>query len=203
MRFLKNKIAQAQALRAPNNNIEPKSKQNFQGHKSDLTVIPQTPIIKKETTKSKKVAAATSPLTPEASRETKNIVKNYGKAICKFIASRVAWDYLDPLLLQEQIQFKDFMAFVNNSKKSIDGLYHFRSILLESEDDDRNIAAYKRVFKAMGEVFIKYFSVNWVFHSKIQYREAHLKFRYKMLRRIKSPELFTYLKSSKDKKKRT
>jgi len=62
------------------------------------------------------------------------------------------------------------------------------------QEDSKEVAAVKRGFAEVGEVFIKNFSVNWAFHSRVFHKEAHLKFRYKMLRRVRNPELFTYLK---------
>lgn len=140
-------------------------------------------------------------ITSEASRQTKNIVKNYGKAICKFSLSENALPYRDTFLQKEQVTFEDFRKFVEENKGSIDGLQHFRSLLLPGKKDDNAKAACKRIFRDVGVVFIKYFSVNWIFHSKIQHKDTHLKYRFKMLRRIKNPKLFTYLKSSKGSKK--
>ena len=132
-------------------------------------------------------------LTPEKTRETKNIVKNFGKAICNFAVSKIALPYLENIIQEEGVKLESFIAYVNQSKGDICGLYKFRALLIPQKEDSEEIAAFKRVFKRIGEVFIKYFSVNWIFHGRVQYKEAHLKFRYKMLRRIQKPELFTYL----------
>ena len=51
----------------------------------------------------------------------------------------------------------------------------------------------KRVFKAIGIIFIRDFTVNWVYNSKIADKLTHLKYRFKMLRRVQNPEFFTYL----------
>jgi len=194
MRFLKNRIAQANAFKAqacpafpqeqtPSPVFSPKKKkrpsQTIKGKKnSDLCV------------------------TPETSRATKNVVKNYGRAICNFSTSTLSLPYLTPFLQKEEVTREGFIVFVSTSKGAIDGLHNFRNILLPREDDEEETAAYKQIFKDMSEVFIKYFSVNWIFHSKIFHKEAHLKFRFKMLRRIKSPELFTYLNNQKGNKKK-
>ena len=52
----------------------------------------------------------------------------------------------------------------------------------------------KKVFSLIGEVFIKDVSVNWIFAARIKYKKAYLKFRFKVLRRIKNPEFLTYLR---------
>jgi hypothetical protein len=65
---------------------------------------------------------------------------------------------------------------------------------MKAKSDTEKEMEFKNILKKLGEIFIKNFSVNWIFSGKMTYKEAHLKFRFKMLRRIRNPELFTYLK---------
>jgi hypothetical protein len=199
MRFLKKKIAKANDVRIEAIKAAHKlQKSASSDHTSSSPISSQS----SPNSNKKRTRVQGYFFTSEASRATKNIVKNYGKAICKFIASPLATPYLDAFLETENVSFRGFISFVNNSKTNIDGLYNFRSVILIDEKDDQETAAYKRIFTELSEVFIKYFSVNWIFHSKVFHKEAHLKFRFKMLRRIRNPELFTYLKNSKDASKR-
>jgi len=135
-----------------------------------------------------------SPKTPEKIRCTKNIVKNYGRAIAKFACSEMALVYLMPILAESNIEYPDAMAFFIKAKTKIQGIDTFRALILEHPQDNIKEAAFKTLFVRMGEIFIKYFSVNWIFHSKILHRSTYLKYRFRMLRRLKNPELFTYLK---------
>jgi len=199
MRLLKNKIACALAFQA-------KKLQDLQSVASPLTqeeeisTKPNSPTMSpspKGEKKRKRIPGFST--TPEASRATKNIVKNYGKAICSFAVSHTALPYLTEILGRDHLPLNQFVRYINEIKDSIDGLHHFRSILLISEKDDVELVARKRAFIAIAEVFIKYFSVNWIYNSRVQHKDAHLRFRFKMLRRIQCPELFTYLKNSKKK----
>jgi len=195
MRFLKNKIALANALLASRVSDSPRgtpattdssqSPRSF--HSDDLELAKISPTNRKRAPMLK----VNSP--PEKPRETKNIVKNFGKAISNFAMSEISAPYLDPILEKEGVKLQDFIAYINKTKSNIDGLFRFRALLIPLKEDTEEISAIKRVYRAIGEVFIKYFSVNWIFHGRIQYKEAHLKSRYKMLRRIQHPELFTYL----------
>jgi len=134
-------------------------------------------------------------VTSERDRATKNIVKNYGKAICSFACSEVGKPYLESVLEKHNIQQqKEFLAYISKVKESIDSIQSFRSLLLVRDDDTDDIVAFKKAFAAIGEIFIKYFSVNWIFSGRITHKDTHLKFRFKMLRRIQHPEFFTYLK---------
>ena len=121
-------------------------------------------------------------------------MKNYGRAICSFAVSNIASPYIGEILEKEGVLFESFVEYINEIKEKIDGLQHFRSVLLMKDTDDEKVIAMKRCFVGISEVFIKKFSVNWIYHSKVFHKEAHLKFRFKMLRRIQCPELFTYLK---------
>jgi len=66
--------------------------------------------------------------------------------------------------------------------------------LLVTSEDSAEVAAYKRVFQGLSIIFVKFFSVNWIFSGKLFNKLAHLQCRLKILRRIKNPEHFTYFK---------
>jgi len=168
MRFLKKKIALANAHR----------------------VHHQARIINEDNSKKVQKLSCVS----EPYRATKNIVKNYGRAISSFALSNLALPYLDVILEREGLSIHRFTQYIRQIKGSIDGLSHFRSTILVGRSDGHQLAANKRAFMALSEVFIKYFSVNWIYNSRVLHKEAHLKFRFKMLRRIHRPDLFTYLK---------
>ncbi len=174
MRFLKKKIALARCFYASKaqEREENVKKQFSHNERSSLKLISA----------------------PESYKATKNVVKNYGRAISSFALSNLALPYLDTILQRENLSLEQFTRYLKQIRGSIDGLTHFRSTLLIGREDDDHIAASKRAFIAISEVFIKYFSVNWIYNSRIFHKEAHLKFRFKMLRRVQNPELFTYLK---------
>jgi len=124
----------------------------------------------------------------------KNIIKNYGRALQNFAISNMVMPYLAPLIQREQVLLKDFRKFFYSKKKQVRSIAGLRSLLLVSREDDNQTAAFKRIFKEISIIFIKFFSVNWIFSGKLLNKIAHLKCRFKMLRRIKNPENFTYLK---------
>ena len=144
-------------------------------------------------------------ITPKCYLKTKNIVTNFGKAIATFALSDLTLPYLIPLLHQQKkngqdISAVDFLNFVKQAKGTIGSIDSLRSLLLVKEGDSLRESACKKVFQGVAEVFIKYFSVNWITHGRVTYKLEHLKFRHKMLRRIQNPELFSYLKGSNERK---
>jgi len=190
MRLLKKKIALANSL------LSQKSPRTLRTRKASTTSTASSSNPSSPSSPSKKTREKTSGqhITPENARATKNISKNYGRAICSFAASHIAYPYLEKILENEGISSRVFLVYINEIKEKIDGLQHFRSVLMVNEADSEEILAIKKCFVKISEVFIKKFSVNWIYNSKVFHKEAHLKFRFKMLRRIQCPELFTYLK---------
>jgi len=125
---------------------------------------------------------------------TKNIVTNYGKAISSFALSHLALPYLQPRLDKSIITSGEFYNFILKGREAIKSIQTFRTLLFIEEGDDAKYAECKRVFQYICEVFIKYFSVNWIIHGKMDYKLIYLKYRFKMLRRVRDPENFTYLR---------
>jgi len=201
MRILKHKIALARASALKKNKAPSQDFDYEFDFGTETSSIPLSPEIKQvlNEEKPKRRSRASNTKTTSTSKATKNIVKNFGKAICSFASSDLAVPYLNGLVEKEGIKVQTFISYVLDMKNKIDGLFHFRSLLLLEVNDNEKTIKCKRVFKAISEIFIKYFSVNWIFHSRVFHKSAHLQFRYKMLRRIQCPELFTYLKSSKKK----
>lgn len=133
-----------------------------------------------------------------SAKSTKNVVKNYSRAICNFCCNQLATPYLEDYFSKRQekmIDLREFRRFVSLNKKTCDSIDRFRNMFMLKEGELPKYAKFKEVFRYLGEVFLKYFSVNWVYSGRLQHKSAHLSYRCKLLRRIKNPELFTHLKS--------
>ena len=123
-----------------------------------------------------------------------NIIKNYGRAMANFALSSISLAYLQPILVETGSNLGAFQSFVKKKKKSVNCIKKLREMLpLEIYKNVPNFAE-RKAFQALCVVFLKYFSVNWLFSSKIDNKPTHLAFRFKILRRVKDPDHFTYLK---------
>ncbi len=186
MRFLKNKIQHAKAFSAS------QAKKAKDEMKTQPPQIEQQPLSKpKRASKSKQQVSSSD---CEDGKATKNIPQNFGRAICNFALSDIGLPYVTPILEKEKLALAVFRSFMEDTKKSMRGVIHFREALLINKLDSEEAQALKRAFRDIGEIFIKYFSVNWIFNGKVNYKKACLKFRFKILRRIQNPELFTYIR---------
>lgn len=223
MRFLKNKLLKAQEarrLQTAKQSIIPKpseildddswtiitkleeeydgsSTNNF-GSLSDSSNL-QNQDEKNQSRRSPKNFIETADASPYVSH--KNIAINYGKAIATFAASQIANPYIKVLLDEHQdcqgLTIAAFQRFINQRKSKIAGVSSLRSLLLVTDEDTKEVTKCKRMFQAIGEVFIKYFSVNWIMTGKLVHKLVYLKFRTKMLRRIQNPESFTYVRDKR------
>ncbi len=156
-----------------------------------------SPIPKRMATRqsfSHKPSVSKKVMSPERT-PSRNIIKNYSRALTTFALSSMALSYLETIIAREGslLTLKDFLDFVKENKKRVNCIKNLREMLLVSPYDDKKIACMKKVFKKICEIFLKFFSVNWIYNSKISDKMMHMKYRFKMLRRVRNPEFFTYL----------
>lgn len=196
MRLLKRKIGRT--LQAPiKRDAEPKPESDEEFESKEEIKIIKKKIEKKQKPRKKRKRIGGSGTPSEKTKATKHIVKNYGKAMVSFAISDLSRSYLDPMLQEESITVDEFNEYVGKKKDSIEGIESLRNMLVVTPEDSPKEASLKKVFQKIATVFIKYFSVNWIYSGKLKYRQVHLKYRFKMLRRVKNPNLFTYLMSGK------
>ena len=131
--------------------------------------------------------------TPRGRTSSKNIMKNYSRALVNFASSSVAKSYLFPVVKRHDISLQELQNYFAKRKEQIHCINRLRELLLVKSEDTRQMAAIKTVFREISIVFLKFFSVNWVFSSKVCDKISHLNFRQKILRRVQNPVYFTYL----------
>ena len=128
-------------------------------------------------------------------QSNKNIVKNYARAMINFALSGLAIPYLNRITVDIPVNVKDFRAHLQEQKEDVNSIKKLRDLLLIYPKDSKEMKTYKKVFKEVCEIFVKCFSVNWIFNSKVSDKLTHLKYRFKVLRRIRRPECFTYIEN--------
>jgi len=149
-------------------------------------------VAKKTVKKEEKGSAALQ--AKKTANSAKNIVKNFARAMVIFAISKLAIPYISHKLKELNLDLKDFQHYLAQRKENMDGISSLRALLLVESFDEPEVAAIKEAFQFTAEIFIKYFSVNWIYNSKLGDKLVHVKARYKILRRIRKPEYFTYFK---------
>ena len=130
----------------------------------------------------------------EGRPNSKHIIKNYGKAMVTFACSAISKPYLESMVNKYDMDIKEFQDYIKGKRETVDSMKSIRDLLLIKPTDNKKQIAYKKIFQETSVIFIKYFSVNWVFQGKMTYKQVHINVRFKMLRRIQNPEHFTYFK---------
>ena len=134
---------------------------------------------------------------------SKNIMKNYALALAKFALSDIAQPYVCLSTQEHDVPKVYFDWFVRKDKQEMNCIQNLRNKLLISPQDTDGVKKCKRVFKSVCEVFLKNFSVNWISNSRVSDKLTHLKYRFKILRRVRDPQYFTYLREFKKKRQST
>ena len=193
MRFLKKKIARALQF-AELHHPPPEPSKPLE--------TPPSPRQKRETVPSSpsqgfydEEAPKTFSESPQRKRKSvgNNIMKNYCRALVNFGVSSLARPYLASEAETIGISYGKFLQILGSKKKNINCIKGLRGLLLQERRDTMNTKAFKTMFQRSCEVFLKYFCVNWIFNSKVDNKIKHLNYRYKILRRVRNPEHFTYL----------
>ena len=207
MSILKSKIALT--LKLKNKPLlEKPSTLNIQSYSSPLVKIEEEtdisqspPDLKDENLKSTSPSSSTSEgiqlkktISCPDSVSPSNIMKNYCRGIVCFVLSRIAITYIKPLLQKQGLTLQAFNEFIRLRRKKLNCIKQLREIILIKPNDRKEVAIMKEVFKEACIIFLKYFSPNWIYNSNITNKYAHIKYRFKILRRVKNPHLFTYLK---------
>jgi len=121
-------------------------------------------------------------------------MKNYGRAMTNFAISTTAKTFLRPILERLQIELPAFHKYIEERKKSANCIKKLRQMLPFDHEVNTPEYSFKKAFQEICIKFLKFFCVNWLYNSKISEKITHLKYRFKILRRIRDPQFFTYLK---------
>jgi len=207
MPYLKNKIAKAILKNTQSSDDLNPVKVEYTDEKQQLVKIEEPAQPKQTKTKAKPAPKKTSKnqkpteeisasilQAKKTANSAKNIVKNFGRAMVTFAISKLAVPYIEDKLRELNLEYHVFQSYLFQRKENMDGISSLRALILIEDSDDESTKAIKRAFQYTGEIFIKYFSLNWIYNSKLGDKLVHVKSRFKILRRIQNPQYFTYFK---------
>ena len=192
MRMLKNKIAHARRCK------------ELRYQKSKIHVLQGLTNVHPPEEESKDLSCLndnvkTNSQKPNKPQSSNNIIKNYSRALTNFALSEVAEPYVTLAIQEHNVTKAHYDRFIRKDKQKMNCIQSLRNKLLIFPNDTENISRCKKVFQSVCVAFLKYFSVNWIYSSKVNDKLTHLKYRFKILRRVRDPQYFTYLKEFKKK----
>ena len=116
--------------------------------------------------------------------ETKNIAKNYGKAILTFI--RKNNKKVRNVLNLCEISYKDFTCMIKREKKTLNTIEKLRNLWTNE--------TFGKCMRIISNLFLRRSSLKHIFNSRIVNYECHLKHRSSLSKALRNPYEFTCIK---------
>jgi len=201
MRYLKKKIAKANEYQRLIQASELSRKQQESASSPSFIEASVKIEIKTEETFSQTFSQEVEKRKPKRSLGN-NVMKNYASAMVNFALSRMAEPYLARCSWVRGMPPQMFRQLLSSKKRKTNSIKSFRELLVVDEKDCEVTKVVKSLFRETSKVFLKHFSVNWIYNSKLNDKQKYLKYRMKLYRRVENPEQFTYLESFSTKKSR-
>lgn len=116
--------------------------------------------------------------------ETKNIPKNYGKAIIIFIEKNRC--ILEGILEENGHDYDILLSKLRNLKKKINTISDLRN-LWEEQGESKSI-------RIISNIFLRKYSLHYIYNSRIKTRLCHAKYKRRLQEAIVSPKDFNHIK---------
>ncbi|CAD8082191.1 unnamed protein product [Paramecium sonneborni] len=120
--------------------------------------------------------------------DTKNITKNFSKAIISYITQNKDIG----LKLLDAREFEDFLQILKEKKNKMTNIQQLRELWIDS--DEEKLKQFNKTFRIFSQYFLRQQSVAYIYNSRIMNTGWHLKYRYNLLRALREPQNFKYIK---------
>lgn len=85
--------------------------------------------------------------------------------------------------------FSSFMSTLRSRKRRINSIADLRSFWLEAEEED-----FPKITRILSNVFLRYYSLEYIFNSRISNYAGHVKYRGRLVEALRNPKTFTSIK---------
>ena len=119
--------------------------------------------------------------------ETKNIPKNYGKAIISFI-ERNEKLVRRVLNTTDSNDYNAFMNTIRQKKRKVNSIADLRSLWVDEENP------FGKATRILSGIFLKRHSLSYIFNSRVTNFQGHIKYRYRLIEALREPKQFTSIK---------
>lgn len=105
---------------------------------------------------------SSSPTSPKS-----RIIKDFICALIEFSLSKLSKPYIEVILQTKEISAQGFREFIQSRKNNMNRVSDLKDMLQVSEADNNSQIISKRVFQELSVIFIKCFSVSWIFVARL------------------------------------
>lgn len=111
--------------------------------------------------------------------ESKNIPKNYGKAILNFIRrnEQLAISLLEYL----KIDYNEFINSLRRLRGKLNTISELRSLWINSENK------FAKAYRILSAEYLRKHSLSYIFNSRVENFHKHIKYRYKIIQSVEHP----------------
>lgn len=118
--------------------------------------------------------------------ESKNIPKNYGKAIITFI--RKNEEFTRRVLGHLGLDYAGFMRNLRSLRANLNTISQLRAMWMEEENE------FARAYRVLSLEYLRKHSLPYIFNSRVENFYKHIKYRYKIIESVSDPTAFTCMK---------
>lgn len=124
--------------------------------------------------------------------ETKNIPKNYGKAILSFIQKNIQkYIYIiKPILQRGKLTISDLLLHIKKHKKEVNSINYLKE-MWGYQDQSNPIL---KCIRILSYVFMRKHCLSYIFNSRVKNYSTHIKYRKRIIEGIENPSEFTCIK---------
>lgn len=124
--------------------------------------------------------------------ETKNIPKNYGKAMLSFIQKNIRKysDLVKPILSASNQNVVDLLLSVRRHKKEVNSINYLKLIWGHGQQADPIF----KCIRIMSNIFMRKHCLEYIFNSRIKNYSTHIKYKKRIMEGIANTEDFTCIK---------
>lgn len=116
--------------------------------------------------------------------ETKNIPKNFGKAIIIFIEKNE--EVLLPITRKFGIEYKNLLDNLRNMKKKINTIADLRNLWGNTKEG--------KCVRVLSNYFLRKHSLHYIYNSRIKTRVCHAKYKRRLQEALRNPYDFNHIK---------
>jgi hypothetical protein len=111
--------------------------------------------------------------------ETKNIPKNFGKAILSFIQRNIGRykDLINPILAEGNLGITDLLLYIKQHKRQVNSINYLKAIW-GYEDEGNPICKCVRI---LSFTFLRRHCLSYVFNSRVKNHTTHIKYRSRII----------------------
>ncbi len=121
---------------------------------------------------------------PVPKNDTKNIPKNFGKAIINFYEKNPA--LMKRITQVNEVDYKELLEELTKLKPKLNTISDLRKLWVDHEQ--------AKCLRVISELFLRRHCMHYIFNSRVWNYKSHIKYKTRFREALKSPDSFSFIK---------